>query len=76
MRKMRMKAFDLLLYLREPDQMKAFLSKDQYRLYKLVWDRFVASQMASAILDTMTIDLTAGETIFRANGSKMNLLDL
>ncbi|MDR6552830.1 type I DNA topoisomerase [Paenibacillus qinlingensis] len=57
--------------LREPDQMKAFLSKDQYRLYKLVWDRFVASQMASAILDTMTIDLNAGETIFRANGSKM-----
>lgn len=57
--------------LREPDQMKAFLSKDQYRLYKLVWDRFVASQMASAVLDTMTIDLTAGETVFRANGSKM-----
>lgn len=57
--------------LREPDQMKAFLSKDQYRLYKLVWDRFVASQMASAVLDTMTIDLSAGETIFRANGSKM-----
>ncbi|MDQ0899826.1 MULTISPECIES: type I DNA topoisomerase [unclassified Paenibacillus] len=57
--------------LREPDQMKAFLSKDQYRLYKLVWDRFVASQMASAVLDTMTIDLTAGETLFRANGSKM-----
>ncbi|KRE56607.1 type I DNA topoisomerase [Paenibacillus sp. Soil750] len=57
--------------LREPEQMKAFLSKDQYRLYKLVWDRFVASQMASAILDTMTIDLNAGETVFRANGSKM-----
>jgi DNA topoisomerase-1 len=57
--------------LREPDQMKEFLSKDQYRLYKLVWDRFVASQMSSAILDTMTIDLTAGDTVFRANGSKM-----
>ncbi|TXK77458.1 type I DNA topoisomerase [Paenibacillus sp. N3.4] len=57
--------------LREPDQMKEFLSKDQLRLYKLVWERFVASQMSSAILDTMTIDLTAGETIFRANGSKM-----
>ncbi|CAH1203134.1 DNA topoisomerase 1 [Paenibacillus allorhizoplanae] len=57
--------------LREPEQMKTFLSKDQYRLYKLVWDRFVASQMASAILDTMTIDLNAGETVFRANGSKM-----
>ncbi|NEW05534.1 type I DNA topoisomerase [Paenibacillus sp. SYP-B3998] len=57
--------------LREPDQMKEFLSKDQYRLYKLVWERFVASQMASAILDTMTIDLAAGVTVFRASGSKM-----
>lgn len=57
--------------LREPEQLKEFLSRDQYRLYKLVWDRFVASQMSSAILDTMTIDLTAGETVFRANGSKM-----
>ncbi|NQX65750.1 type I DNA topoisomerase [Paenibacillus alba] len=57
--------------LREPDQMKPFLSKDQYRLYKLVWERFVASQMSSAVLDTMTIDLTAGDTVFRANGSKM-----
>ncbi|WNR46634.1 type I DNA topoisomerase [Paenibacillus roseipurpureus] len=57
--------------LREPDQMKEFLSRDQLRLYKLIWDRFIASQMASAILDTMTIDLSAGETIFRANGSKM-----
>ncbi|BFT73085.1 MULTISPECIES: type I DNA topoisomerase [Paenibacillus] len=57
--------------LREPEQLKEFLSRDQYRLYKLVWDRFVASQMSSAILDTMTIDLTAGDTVFRANGSKM-----
>jgi len=57
--------------MREPDQLKEFLSKDQYRLYKLVWERFVASQMASAIMDTMTVDLTAGETVFRAAGSKM-----
>ncbi|NOV03180.1 type I DNA topoisomerase [Paenibacillus planticolens] len=57
--------------LREPDQLKEFLSRDQFRLYKLVWERFVASQMSSAVLDTMTIDLTAGETVFRANGSKM-----
>ncbi|MBP1961122.1 type I DNA topoisomerase [Paenibacillus aceris] len=57
--------------LREPEQLKEFLSRDQFRLYKLVWDRFVASQMSSAILDTMTIDLTAGDTVFRANGSKM-----
>lgn len=57
--------------LREPEQVKEFLSRDQFRLYKLVWERFVASQMASAILDTMTIDLIAGDTVFRANGSKM-----
>ncbi|MFC5448328.1 type I DNA topoisomerase [Paenibacillus aestuarii] len=57
--------------MREPEQLKEFLSKDQYRLYKLVWERFVASQMASAIMDTMTVDLMAGETVFRAAGSKM-----
>jgi DNA topoisomerase-1 len=57
--------------LREPDQMKDHLSRDQYRLYKLVWERFVASQMSSAVLDTMTVDIAAGDTIFRAVGSKM-----
>ncbi|SCW74655.1 DNA topoisomerase-1 [Paenibacillus tianmuensis] len=57
--------------LREPDQIKGHLSRDQYRLYKLVWERFVASQMASAVLDTMTVDLTAANTIFRAVGSKV-----
>ncbi|KEQ27561.1 type I DNA topoisomerase [Paenibacillus tyrfis] len=57
--------------LREPDQIKEHLSRDQYRLYKLVWERFVASQMASAVLDTMTVDLTAANTIFRAVGSKV-----
>jgi DNA topoisomerase-1 len=57
--------------LRAPEMVKEFLSKDQFRLYKLVWDRFVASQMSSAVLDTMTVDLAAGDTLFRANGSKM-----
>jgi DNA topoisomerase-1 len=57
--------------LREPDEMKEFLSRDQFRLYKLVWDRFVASQMSSAVLDTMTIDLAVGDALFRASGSKM-----
>ena len=46
--------------LRDPDSVKEFLSRDQFRLYKLVWERFVASQMASAVLDTMTVDLTVG----------------
>ncbi|PZE22464.1 type I DNA topoisomerase [Paenibacillus xerothermodurans] len=57
--------------LREPDQMKQYLSRDQFRLYKLVWERFLASQMASAVLDTMTVDIAAGDTVFRAVGSKM-----
>ncbi|MFD3268844.1 type I DNA topoisomerase [Paenibacillus dendritiformis] len=57
--------------LRSPDQMKPFLSRDQHRLYKLVWERFVASQMTSAIMDTMTVDLQAGDVTFRANGSKV-----
>jgi DNA topoisomerase-1 len=55
--------------LREPDKLKSFLSKDQYRLYKLVWDRFVSSQMSPAILDTTTVDLSANGAWFRANGS-------
>ncbi|RKN86532.1 type I DNA topoisomerase [Paenibacillus ginsengarvi] len=54
-----------------PDELKPFLSRDQHRLYKLVWERFVASQMASAVLDTMTVDIQAGDTLFRAVGSKV-----
>ncbi|WP_159884420.1 type I DNA topoisomerase [Paenibacillus puerhi] len=57
--------------LRDPDSIKSHLSRDQFRLYKLVWERFVASQMSSAVLDTMTVDLSAGDTIFRAVGSKV-----
>ncbi|GGD68484.1 type I DNA topoisomerase [Paenibacillus nasutitermitis] len=57
--------------LRDPDSMKEYLSRDQFRLYKLVWERFVASQMTSAVLDTMTVDLNVGAAVFRANGSKV-----
>lgn len=56
---------------RTPEEVKPYLSRDQYRLYKLVWDRFVASQMSSAVLDTMTVDIAAGDVIFRAVGSKV-----
>lgn len=56
---------------RDPESMKPFLTRDQLRLYKLVWERFTSSQMASAVLDTMTVDLEAGQTNFRANGSKV-----
>lgn len=57
--------------MRDPDTMKPFLSRDQFRLYKLVWERFVSSQMSSAVLDTMTVDMLSGEVKFRANGSKV-----
>ncbi|TNJ64284.1 type I DNA topoisomerase [Paenibacillus hemerocallicola] len=54
-----------------PEELKPFLSRDQHRLYKLVWERFVASQMASAVLDTMTVDISVSDVTFRAVGSKV-----
>ncbi|WP_339249672.1 type I DNA topoisomerase [Sporosarcina sp. FSL W8-0480] len=57
--------------MRPPEAMKAFLSRDQLRLYKLIWERFVASQMAPAVLDTITADLMNGEVKFRATGSEV-----
>jgi DNA topoisomerase-1 len=54
---------------RHPDEVKSYLSRDQHRLYKLIWDRTVACQMASAVLDTVTVDISAGDYLFRANGS-------
>lgn len=57
--------------LRTPNELKAILSRDLFRLYKLIWERFVASQMAPAILDTVAVDLKNGEAIFRANGSQI-----
>jgi DNA topoisomerase I len=57
--------------LRDPSSLKDYLSRDQLRLYKLIWERFVASQMASAVMDTMTVDLKNGDVVFRANGSKV-----
>ncbi|WP_147532111.1 type I DNA topoisomerase [Bacillus marasmi] len=57
--------------LREPSSLKEFLSRDQLRLYKLIWERFLASQMASAVMDTMSVDLKNGDVIFRATGSKI-----
>ncbi|MGE5704866.1 MAG: type I DNA topoisomerase, partial [Clostridia bacterium] len=57
--------------LRTPEGMKDFLSRDQLRLYRLIWDRFVASQMSSAVLDTMSVDIEVNEVLFRATGSKI-----
>ena len=57
--------------MRSPEELKAVLSRDQLRLYRLIWDRFVASQMAPAILDTVTVDLDNAGVQFRANGSQV-----
>ncbi|WP_274361494.1 type I DNA topoisomerase [Paenibacillus thermotolerans] len=56
---------------RDPESVKPYLSRDQFRLYKLIWERFIASQMSSAVLDTVTADIEAGGTSFRAVGSKV-----
>jgi DNA topoisomerase-1 len=57
--------------LRLPGEIKRFLSQDQYRLYELIWNRFVASQMASAVYDTVTCDIAANKHVFRATGSRL-----
>ena len=55
---------------RTPDAIKGHLKPDQLRLYELIWKRTVACQMVPAVLDTVTVDLGAGEgNVFRANGS-------
>jgi DNA topoisomerase-1 len=55
--------------LREPEKIKATLSSDQFKLYQLIWRRFLASQMAPAQLATTTIDILAGTYLFRASGT-------
>lgn len=52
----------------EPDSIKDNLTADQYKLYKLIWSRFIASQMANALLDTVSIDITADNCVFRSSG--------
>ena len=56
---------------RTPESIKDSLSKDQYRLYKLIWERFVASQMSPAVYDTLSVKLAAGDYAFRASGSRL-----
>lgn len=51
-----------------PIKIKDSLSADQFKLYKLVWERFIASQMAACVQDTVSADITAGEHLFKASG--------
>ncbi len=55
----------------EPDHVKDDLTKDQYKLYKLIYNRFMASQMKPAIYDTMAVNIKANEYDFKANGQSL-----
>ena len=55
-----------------PDELESFLSKDQWKLYKLIWQRFAASQMTPAVYDTMSVTIAAGERYqLKASGSRL-----
>jgi DNA topoisomerase-1 len=54
---------------RRPEHIRKYLKEDQYRLYELIWQRFMASQMSPAVFDTTTVDFDLGRFLFRATGS-------
>src|SRR6185503_1117853 len=54
---------------RRPEQVQAYLEADQFRLYQLIWQRFVASQMTPAVYDMTIVDFELGQYLFRATGS-------
>jgi DNA topoisomerase-1 len=54
-----------------PESVKKYLTNDQYKLYNLIWQRFIASRMKAAYLEKITIDIESGKYIFRTSGSKI-----
>jgi DNA topoisomerase-1 len=56
---------------RDPRSVARFLTRDQLALYRLIWERFMASQLMPAVFDTVAADITAGNTVFRAQGQTM-----
>ncbi len=64
--------------LNQPDMIKEFLTRDQFRLYQLIWQRFVASQMEAAVYDTLSVEVTgktqANEYLLRASGSSVKFI--
>ena len=54
-----------------PNDIKEALTKDQFKLYQLIYNRFIASQMSAAIYDTMSVDIQVGEYNFKANGQNL-----
>ncbi|MGQ9705567.1 MAG: type I DNA topoisomerase [bacterium] len=57
--------------LRRPEDLRNYLDKDEFALYKLIWQRFTATQMSPARVERTTVEIGAGDGIFRANGSKL-----
>ena len=55
----------------KPDEIKSSVTPEQYKLYKLIWERFMASQMTPAIYKTMTVDIAANDYLFKATGSQI-----
>ena len=55
----------------DPESIKDSLTKEQYSLYKLIWTRFLASQMAAAVFDGMQVNITNGDYCLKASGSKL-----
>ena len=51
-----------------PNEIKDSLTSEQFKLYKLIWERFIASQMEAAVLDTVSVNIKAGEYLFKASG--------
>ncbi len=51
-----------------PEKVKSSLTSDQYKLYKLIWERFMASQMQNAVMDTVSVDIAAADCLFKASG--------
>lgn len=54
-----------------PEELKSDLTNDQYKLYKLIYNRFIASQMSQAVFDTVAVDIDAGSYNFKANGQTL-----
>ncbi len=56
---------------RTPADLKQYLTNDQFKLYQLIWNRFMASQMTNAVMDTMAVTIEQNGVTFKANGSKL-----
>lgn len=54
-----------------PDEIKSSLTSDQYKLYKLIWNRFLATQMSCAEIDTVSVDIVCDEKVFRTAGETL-----